>query len=162
MIEEEQTLFNGADADGDGLDQIEWIGFQHPEHSKVMLKEMAEDIMKAYDEDRDGVLSKLEFSKDAPGESTNPEMDALYKEAREKEFDNDVDSNKDGKATFDELLQYVDPKNERHASQEVEEIMSVADVNRDGKLSLSELLDNAESLANSGFVKPKKRLHDDL
>ena len=162
MVDEEKLTFEGADADGDGLDNIEWLGFQHPEHSKVMLKEMAEDIMRAYDENRDGVLDKEEFSKDAPGESIDPEMDLLYKIQREKEFNTDIDVNKDGKATLEELLDYVNPKNERHANQEVIEIMDMADSNRDGELSLAELLNNAQGLANSGFVKAKRRLHDDL
>ncbi|KAE9553008.1 hypothetical protein FO519_003769 [Halicephalobus sp. NKZ332] len=162
LIDEEKLTFEGADADGDGLDNIEWLGFQHPEHSKVMLKEMAEDIMRAYDENRDGVLSKGEFTQDAPGESTDPEMDLMYKVQRGNEFDTDIDVNKDGKATLEELLDYVNPKNERNANQEVTEIMDMVDSDRDEKLSLAELLNNAEALANSGFVKAKKRLHDDL
>uniref|UniRef100_A0AC34QDU7 EF-hand domain-containing protein n=1 Tax=Panagrolaimus sp. JU765 TaxID=591449 RepID=A0AC34QDU7_9BILA len=162
MIDEEKLTFEGADADGDGLDTIEWLGFQHPEHSEVMLKGMAEEIMKAFDENRDGVLSRDEFSKDAPGLSTDPEMDAAYKKEREKEFDTEIDQNHDGQASLKELLDFVNPRNERHANQEVEEIMDIADSNKDEKLSLAELLDNAAALADSAFVKVKKRLHDDL
>jgi len=48
-IEEERHAFEQADADkGSGLDEIEWLSFRHPEHSKVMLREMAEEILKAF------------------------------------------------------------------------------------------------------------------
>jgi Ca2+-binding EF-hand superfamily protein len=162
MIDEEKQIFSEADANDDGLDQIEWLGFQHPEHSKPMLKDMAEDIMRTLDDNRDGVLSRSEFAKEPLGEPIDPEMDVVYKKQREREFDTEIDVDKDGYATLEELLNYVNPKNERHAVQEMTEIMDIADSNRDGELSLAEMLNNAQALADSGFVKARKRLHDDL
>lgn len=40
--------------------------------------------------------------------------------------------------------------------------MSIADDNDDGFVTLEELLERAELLASSGFIRPKARLHDDL
>ena len=80
---------------------------------------MANDIMQTLDLDRDGILSKEEFAKEPLGESTDPQMDLVFKKLREREFDTDVDSNQDGVATLEELLNYVNPKNERHAMNEV-------------------------------------------
>uniref|UniRef100_A0AC34GWS7 EF-hand domain-containing protein n=1 Tax=Panagrolaimus sp. ES5 TaxID=591445 RepID=A0AC34GWS7_9BILA len=162
MIDEEKQSFSEADADDNGLDQIEWLGFQHPEFSKVMLKEMAEDIMRTLDDNRDGMLSRSEFAKEPFGEPIDKEMDIAYKKQREKEFDTEIDVDKDGFATLEELLNYVNPKNERHAVQEVTEILDIADTNKDGELSLAEMLNNSQALADSGFVKAQKKLHDDL
>jgi Ca2+-binding EF-hand superfamily protein len=162
MVDEEKQSFAEADSNDDGLDTIEWLGFQHPEFSKTMLKDMAEDIMRTLDDNRDGILSKAEFAKEPLGEPIDPEMDVAYKKQREREFDTEIDVDKDGYATLEELLNYVNPKNERHAVQEVTEIMDIADTNKDGELSLAEMLNNAQALADSGFVKPRNRLHDDL
>ncbi len=51
-LEEERYAFEQAEGekanDESGLDEIEWLSFRHPEHSKVMLREMAEEILAAF------------------------------------------------------------------------------------------------------------------
>lgn len=57
-MEDEREAFERADADmdmnkvgaatGDGLDEYEWLGFWHPELSKIMLREMAQEIMNSF------------------------------------------------------------------------------------------------------------------
>ncbi|KAH7706179.1 calcium-binding protein-like protein [Aphelenchoides avenae] len=161
LLDEEKNAFAQADADGDGLDEVEWLGFQHPEHSKLMLKEMAEEIIKAFDKDKDGKLTADEFAHFAPGEVTDSKMEREYVEERRHEF-KQIDSNQDGFADLEEMLSYVDPRNERHAIDEVNEILDIADVDKDGFVTLKELLAKAEMLASSGFIRPRERLHDDL
>ncbi|KAI1727498.1 EF-hand domain pair domain-containing protein [Ditylenchus destructor] len=162
MIQEEETAFQAADADGDGLDDVEWLSFRHPEHSKVMLREMTEEIMKAFDKNNNGVLTQEEFSAVHGGDVTDPKMEKEYVAARRHEFETMIDKDKDGKATLEELLAFVDPRNERHAAEEVSEIMAMADSDGDGFLTLDELLAKSELLSSSGFIHPKARLHDDL
>uniref|UniRef100_A0A914C9Q2 EF-hand domain-containing protein n=1 Tax=Acrobeloides nanus TaxID=290746 RepID=A0A914C9Q2_9BILA len=162
MLDDEKAAFEQADADQNGLDEIEWLGFQHPEHSSVMLREMAEEIMKAFDDNKDNLLTVEEFAHVEPGEVTDAKLEQQYLDERRHEFKMMIDKNQDGSVTLDELLEYVNPKNERHANEEVSEIMSIADENDDGFVSLDELLDKAELLASSGFIRPKARLHDDL
>jgi Ca2+-binding EF-hand superfamily protein len=161
LLDEEKNAFGQSDADNDGLNELEWLGFRHPEHSSVMLKEMAQEILKAFDRDQDGKLSLGEFSRVEGGEVTDPKMEEAYVKERQHEFAQ-IDVNQDGYATSEELLNYVNPRNERHANAEVSEIMDIADTNEDNFLTLKELLDKAELLATSGFIRPKERLHDDL
>lgn len=46
-IEDDKLAFDRADIDKNGLDPMEWLSFRHPEHSSVMLKDMADEIVKA-------------------------------------------------------------------------------------------------------------------
>ena len=48
-LKDERESFRSMDTNRDDvLDDIEWIGFLHPEHSAATLHELAEDIVKAY------------------------------------------------------------------------------------------------------------------
>jgi len=162
LLDEEKSAFTKADAEGNGLDEIEWLGFQHPEHSRTMLNQMTMEILSSFDRDKDGVLTVEEFVYLPPYVVENTEMDKQYVEARRREFHTVIDKNSDGKASVDELREYVNPLNENHVDQEVDEIFDLADENKDSFLSLEELLDRAELLVSSGFIHPKNRLHDDL
>uniref|UniRef100_A0A914WB37 EF-hand domain-containing protein n=1 Tax=Plectus sambesii TaxID=2011161 RepID=A0A914WB37_9BILA len=164
QIEDDKVAFDRADPDKNGLDDIEWLSFRHPEHSNVMLKDMADEILKALDKDGDGELSEDEFAAPAPGDVDESMLEAekAYIEDRRKEFRSSIDTDASGKASAKELLEYVNPRNPLHAKQEVTEIMSIADENRDGLLTLDELLAQKELLERSGFIRPNARLHEDL
>jgi len=109
-------------------------------------------------------LSEDEFAASVPGVVDDAMMAAEkeYLEARRHEFRQSIDTDKNGYASADELLEYVNPRNPLHAKQEVTEIMSIADENQDGLLTLDELLARADLLERSGFIRPNARLHDDL
>lgn len=47
-LTDEQGAFKRADADGNGLDEAEWLGFQHPENSKTMLNDMTNEILRSF------------------------------------------------------------------------------------------------------------------
>ncbi|KAK0393541.1 hypothetical protein QR680_000264 [Steinernema hermaphroditum] len=161
MMQDEEEAFNDADKNSDGLDEREWIGFRHPEHSDSMLTSMADEIIKSFDKNDDGVLTKSEFAQLPPGEVDDASMEKEYLKEREEEFDQ-IDADHDGKATREEILHFLNPRNERHATNEVQEIMSIADDNRDDHLTLEELLAKKDLLDQTGFVRPVARLHDDL
>ncbi|TMS33391.1 hypothetical protein L596_001137 [Steinernema carpocapsae] len=161
MIQDEEEAFNDADKDSDGMDEREWIGFRHPEHSEAMLTSMANEIIRSFDKNDDGALTKAEFAQSALGDVDNKAMEEEYIKERKDEFDQ-IDANHDGKATRDEILHFVNPRNEHHAANEVQEIMSIADEDRDDHLTLDELLAKKDLLDQTGFVRPVARLHDDL
>uniref|UniRef100_A0A1I8A7M5 45 kDa calcium-binding protein n=1 Tax=Steinernema glaseri TaxID=37863 RepID=A0A1I8A7M5_9BILA len=161
MIQDEEEAFNDADKNSDGLDEREWIGFRHPEHSEAMLSSMTDEIIKAFDKNDDGVLTKSEFAQLPPGEVDNASMEKEYVVERQEEFEQ-IDTDHDGKATREEILHFVNPRNDRHAASEVQEIMSIADDNRDDHLTLEELLAKKDLLDQTGFVRPVARLHEDL
>lgn len=123
------------------------------------------------DKDKDGSLSADEFAhvqeqEDAAAaiadEVSDPKLERDFVEARRREFTAAIDRDADERATLEELLAYVDPRNERHADTEVAELFELADTDGDKRLTLEELLARVELLATSGFVHPRARLHDDL
>lgn len=72
-------------------------------------------------------MSQDDFVNGIPGtvDELNPEfenMEKLEKERRLREFNEEIDENSDGKATFRELYDYVDPQNFRLASKEVNDV----------------------------------------
>ncbi|CAI5441762.1 unnamed protein product [Caenorhabditis angaria] len=157
-----------SDDNNDGeLSSEEWLAFLHPEHSRRGLFSLAEDIIRVYDRNNDTMISRDEFVNGVPGsvEEENVEFQKMEKEEkvrRLREFDNDIDIDKDGKATFSEIFEYVNPKNVRQVKSEVAEIMLIADVNQDGKLSLTELLDRDWLLMSTALISASNRLHDEM
>ncbi|KAI6185036.1 45 kDa calcium-binding protein [Aphelenchoides bicaudatus] len=123
-LEDEHAAFKRSDADNDGLDDAEWLGFQHPENSKMQLTEMTDEILRSFDRDHDGYLSIEEFAHLPEGVVNDPQMDREYVEARRHEFETQIDKDGDGKATKEELRAYVDPLNEYHAEESVSQSVS--------------------------------------
>ncbi|KAI6178896.1 45 kDa calcium-binding protein [Aphelenchoides besseyi] len=162
MIDEEKAAFQKADSDENGLDDIEFLGLQHPEHSRVMLNDMTDDLFKNFDRDQNGEVSLDEFTYVPPGVVDDNRMDQEYVDARKHEFENAIDLNHDGKVTKEELRNYLDPLNENHVQEEVDEIMDFADDNKDSFLTLKELLRHVDLLSSSSFLHARTRLHDDL
>ncbi|CCD68180.1 45 kDa calcium-binding protein [Caenorhabditis elegans] len=167
-VDDEKRMFNRSDITRDGrLDRMEWHIFLHPEYSAQGLVEIVNDLMGVYDKNNDEVVSQDDFVNGIPGtvDELNPEfenMEKLEKERRLREFNEEIDENSDGKATFRELYDYVDPQNFRLASKEVNDIMMLTDANNDEKLSLEELLERDWLLARSSLLSARSSLHDEM
>lgn len=74
------------------------------------------------------MITREEFVDGIPGniDESNPEyakMEEMERERRKKEFDEEIDTDSDGKADFKELYEYVDPQNFRLASKEVNDVI---------------------------------------
>lgn len=57
---------------------------------------------------------------------------------------------------------YIDPKNPRHAREEAETLVALADINHDGHLSLSEVLSKMDLFLGSKMVDIAKSFHDEF
>ncbi|CAL2032466.1 unnamed protein product [Caenorhabditis brenneri] len=167
-VEDEKRMFNRSDITRDGrLDKMEWHVFLHPEYSSQGLVEIVNDLIDAYDKDNDRVITRDEFVNGIPGsiDESNPEFATMEEEEKKRrldEFNQEIDSNSDGEASFRELYEYLDPQNFRMASKEVNDIMMLTDGNNDGKLSLEEMLQRDWLLARSSLLSARNSLHDEM
>jgi calcium-binding protein len=57
---------------------------------------------------------------------------------------------------------YIDPRNPRHARDEAETLVMLADANKDGFLSLQEVLNRMDLFISSKMVNTAKSFHDDF
>ncbi|CAO4364723.1 unnamed protein product [Caenorhabditis nigoni] len=167
-VEDEKRMFNRSDITRDGrLDKMEWHIFLHPEYSSQGLVEIVNDLIDVYDKNNDREISQEEFVNGVPGsiDETNPEFEKMEKEETKRriaEFTTEIDQDSNGKASFRELYEYVDPQNFRLASKEVNDIMMLTDTNNDGKVSLEELLERDWLLARSSLLSARNGLHDEM
>lgn len=57
---------------------------------------------------------------------------------------------------------YIDPINPRHAREEAETLIALADVNHDGVLSLVEVINKMDLFLGSKMVDTAKSFHDEF
>lgn len=142
----------------------EFLSFRHPESSHATILTLVEELFDKFDEDGDQVLTEDEFSHlhmDGDGDQSG-ETFRQDEENRRIEFRTEIDKNKDGRADRRELLMYIDPKNPRHAREESETLIALADVNHDGVLSLVEVLNKMDLFLGSKMVDTAKSFHDEF
>ncbi|XP_014664495.1 PREDICTED: 45 kDa calcium-binding protein-like [Priapulus caudatus] len=164
-ISQDNFRWTEADEDHDKkLSSHEFLGFRHPEHSKVMLESMVRDILASLDSNKDGQLTAEEFAMLPPGEVDEKwqEQDRAFQQEREKEFHEHIDIDHNGVASFDELMAYTDPRNSLHAKNEAFNLLQFADRDHDGRLSLAEMLDMRDLFLGSNVANPAQSFHDEF
>lgn len=57
---------------------------------------------------------------------------------------------------------YIDPKNPRHAKEEAETLISLADIDKDGRLSLNEIFNKIDLFLGSKMIDTGRSFHDEL
>lgn len=57
---------------------------------------------------------------------------------------------------------YIDPRNPRHAKEESETLMTLADTDHDGKLSLPEVLAKMDLFLGSKMIDTARSFHDEF
>uniref|UniRef100_A0A1I7TUX8 45 kDa calcium-binding protein n=1 Tax=Caenorhabditis tropicalis TaxID=1561998 RepID=A0A1I7TUX8_9PELO len=168
LLEFFRITFNRSDINTDGkVDEEEWHMLMHPEYSTQGIVENIEDLIDVYDKDGDGVITRYEFVDGIPYYIINEddpdfeEMEKAETKRRLVEFE-EIDSNSDGEASFNEIYEYLDPLKFRCSLKEVNYLMMMFDANNDEKLSLEELLDNEWLLVRSNLLSSQDSFNDEI
>lgn len=155
-----------ADEDNDNaLSMEEFLAFLHPEHCKSMLSMLVEEVLHDLNQNEDTSLSLREFLS-LPDDhhidlNTAAEEDEWVRE-RKKEFEENIDLDGDGVATFEELEKYMDPRNKQHAESEARHLIGVADLNGDGKLTAREVDNSYFVFLGSKVYNYARNVHDEF
>ncbi|KAE8740577.1 hypothetical protein FOCC_FOCC013911 [Frankliniella occidentalis] len=142
----------------------EFLAFRHPESSHATILTLVEELFDKFDQNGDQILTEDEFSHlllEGDAEKSGETINQGEAERR-AEFRAEIDKNKDGKADRHELLMYIDPINPRHAREEAETLIALADVNHDGALSLLEVINKMDLFLGSKMVDTAKSFHDEF
>lgn len=164
-LTKDKTLWvEAAKYDGDTLTltEEEFLLFRHPEASALRLSETVDDMMKQLDIDGNELLSLEEFVEALPNDANVPRLPSASTKERKDEFQKYVDVNGNGHASKDELLQYIDPRNYRHARMEATNLFNIADTNNDGMLSAQEVFNKFEVFLASKMIHALDALHDEF
>ncbi|XP_055886146.1 reticulocalbin-2-like [Biomphalaria glabrata] len=151
LINDDKKRFLAADLDKDGaLSQEEYVAYFQPYDFPHMFQVEMERSMHDIDKDADGFISMEEFI----GENVDDET-------RISEMTNfeELDKDKDGKLTPDELRPWALPDNEDVAKEEAEHLLNMCDLDRDGKLSIEEIVNKEEEFIGSSATDYGRTLH---
>ncbi|GAB1602143.1 45 kDa calcium-binding protein-like [Argonauta hians] len=146
------------------LTKEEFLTFRHPEHRDNSMQELAESIIENLDKNRDEKLTVDEFIALPPGIVSEKEArdDQNWQADRKTEFENYIDSNKDGFVNVVELKHYMNPRNPKQIENEAEAIMELIDDDHDQKLSKTEVLRHEDEFISSKMVEIAKNFHDEF
>ncbi|XP_069097193.1 45 kDa calcium-binding protein isoform X1 [Pleurodeles waltl] len=147
------------------LNEEEFLSFQHPEHSRGMLKFMVKEIVRDLDQDGDKKLTKSEFISLPVGTVENQQaqdIDDDWVKDRKKEFEEVIDANHDGIVTMEELEEYMDPMNEYNALNEAKQMIAVADENQNHHLEPEEILKYSEYFTGSKLMDYARNVHEEF
>lgn len=158
---------NGED---NQLTQQEFLRFRHPELSDNTYRYIVNDILARLDMDEDSKLNFTEFiftSGDDSDEERNrgkewKENRQRWIEQQKTEFE-ELDLDKDGFASRDELLKAYDPMNRAHIKQQISRLFSkVDDSPSDDHLSLEEIQKHADVFSDMRLVNLESSLHEEM
>ncbi|KAK5924202.1 hypothetical protein CgunFtcFv8_001098 [Champsocephalus gunnari] len=147
------------------LNEQEFLSFLHPEHSKGMLQYMVKEIVRDLDQDGDKKLTLSEFISLPVGTVENQQaqdIDDDWVRERKKEFEDVIDSDRDGIVTMAELEEYMDPMNEHNALNEAKQMIAVADENQNHNLELDEILKYSEYFTGSKLMDYARNVHEEF
>ncbi|XP_071509264.1 45 kDa calcium-binding protein-like isoform X2 [Diadema antillarum] len=155
-----------ADEDNDNaLSVDEFLAFLHPEHCKSMLSMLVEEVLHDLNQNEDTALNLREFLSLPDTE----EMDVIkiaktdeWVRERKMEFEENIDLDHDGIATFEELEKYMDPRNKQHAESEARHLIGVADRDGDNKLTRREVDDAYFVFLGSKVYNYARNVHDEF
>ncbi|XP_059488757.1 45 kDa calcium-binding protein [Neocloeon triangulifer] len=164
IMKEKRAWSEAARSDPSYLNVDEFLAFRHPESSHSTIVQLVEELLDKFDRDGDDTLTETEYaSLRAEGDLEHEAEELRQGEGeRRAEFRTLIDKNHDGRADRNELLVYIDPRNPRHARDEAETLVMLADTNKDGFLSLPEILNKMDLFLSSKMVNAAKSFHDDF
>ncbi|CAF4038002.1 unnamed protein product [Rotaria sp. Silwood2] len=158
-----------ADVGGDNeLDIDEFLAFRHPEIAGHSYKHIVDDLILQMDRNNDQKLNETEFAflpssiLEDGGNKEWVEMDKRWLEEQKREF-HEMDENKDGVLTKDELLKAYDPMNRVHISNQIKKLYEkVDDSPSDNVLTLNEIQKHADVFTDMRILDTEKALHDEI
>lgn len=164
IVKDKTLWIEAAKYDGDSLtlSEEEFLLFRHPEASPIRLSETVDDMMKQLDIDGNDLLSLEEFVEALPNDANVPRLPSASTKERKDEFQKYVDVNGNGHASKEELLQYIDPRNFRHAAMEATNLFNIADTNLDALLSAQEVFNKFEVFLASKMIRAFDTLHEEF
>lgn len=156
LIESDRGMWLVADKNNDGVLQgEEWIAFSHPEEHERMFQVILAQTLKQKDVDNDESISFQEFVGDSD-KSNNKE----WLQAEKEKFDFELDQNRDGKLTGNEIIAWVVPNNLEIAEEEVEHLFASSDDDHDEILSFDEIIEHHEIFVGSEVTDYGDHLHN--
>ncbi|CAF2114733.1 unnamed protein product [Rotaria magnacalcarata] len=158
-----------ADVGGDNeLDIDEFLAFRHPEIAGHSYKHIVDDLMLQMDRNDDQKLNETEFAflpssvLEDGGNKEWVEMDKRWLEEQKREF-HEMDENKDGVLTKDELLKAYDPMNRVHINNQIKKLFEkVDDSPADNVLTLNEIQKHSDVFTDMSILDTEKALHDEM
>ncbi len=121
--------WTNTDLNGDdGLNLEEFLSFRHPETSESSLKKLVSSLMNNMDQNSDELLDLDEFIFLNNEQELNDEEKSFINE-RKEEF-KIIDKNVDAKIDYNELRDYVNPRNIRTIKKIVKQIFEFVDANQ--------------------------------
>nr|XP_012323346.1 45 kDa calcium-binding protein isoform X1 [Aotus nancymaae] len=117
------------------------------------------------DQDGDKQLSLPEFISLPVGTVENQQGqdgDDSWVRDRKREFEELIDSDRDGIVTAEELESYMDPMNEYNALNEAKQMIAVADENQNQHLEPEEVLKYSEFFTGSKLVDYARSVHEEF
>jgi Ca2+-binding EF-hand superfamily protein len=151
LITDDRNRFTAADVNKDGfLDEAEYIAYFQPYDFPHMYEVEMERAMKDLDKDLDGFVSMQEFIGEISDEETRLSEMTNFEE---------LDKDKDGKLTTDELRPWALPDNNESAAEEVEHLLNLCDDDKDGHLSIDEIVAKEDEFLRSTATDYGRTLH---
>ncbi|CAL1532728.1 unnamed protein product [Lymnaea stagnalis] len=151
VVTDDKKRFVAADLNKDGfLDENEYVAYFQPYDFPHMYQVEMERSMKDMDDDSDGTISMQEFIGDNADEETRFSEMTNFEE---------LDKDKDGKLTPDELRPWALPDNDDVAKEEGEHLINMCDIDKDGQLSIEEIVTKENEFLGSSATDYGRTLH---
>eukprot|EP00045_Choanoeca_perplexa_P002466 m.24599 g.24599 ORF g.24599 m.24599 type:complete len:355 (+) comp11534_c0_seq2:363-1427(+) len=166
-----ESLFVSSDVDNNQhLDQTEFVHYYAPEFGFPVLKEFAARYLETHDADNDGHLDIAEFLNATlllPEEGDNQYSAQAFdyrseNKERQREFEQDLDINKNGVLEQAELVALADPRHFLHAVNQAYVLFIRCDANGDHELEPEELGNCCATLARVSSLNLEQELHANL
>ncbi|KAK6188148.1 hypothetical protein SNE40_004395 [Patella caerulea] len=154
LVEDDEARFNAADANHDGmLNKEEYFAFHAPLEHVQMHEFEIKRVMKQFDKNNDGSITKKEFI----GDITDKER-VIAEEEQFKLYDTD----NNGKLDDGETRKWVIQDSRVAATEEAEHLLNMADDNKNGELTLAEIVDHYDEFVGSQATDYGRHLEDEL
>ncbi|XP_045458854.1 reticulocalbin-2 [Melitaea cinxia] len=158
LVREEQAMWAAADKNGDGeLDFQEFTVFTNPEEHVEMHELLINQTLREKDRDGDGMVSFDEYLGDR-----GSQQDKEWLIAEKDKFDHELDRDRNGLLSPQELHRWLVPDNEEIADEEAAHLVASADDDGDGKLSYREVLRHHRVFVGSDPALDQSHFEDEL